>query len=49
MGLRRRTEERLTGADRVGHHKTNMLHDLEAGRHLEVDALAGAVSELVGL
>jgi 2-dehydropantoate 2-reductase len=45
-------EQRLEGAARVGEHKTSMLQDVEAGRPLEVDALAGAVVEighLVGL
>jgi 2-dehydropantoate 2-reductase len=39
-------EKRIAGAERVGHHKTSMLQDVEAGRPLETDALLGAVIEL---
>jgi 2-oxo-3-hexenedioate decarboxylase len=39
-------EQRISGAAKVGEHKTSMLQDLEAGRPLEVDAIAGAVVEL---
>lgn len=39
-------EQRLVGAAAVGHHKTSMLQDVEAGRPLEVDAIVGAVVEL---
>jgi 2-dehydropantoate 2-reductase len=39
-------ERRIRGAARVGGHKTSMLQDLEAGRQLEIDALAGSVVEL---
>jgi len=39
-------EQRLAGAARVGHHKTSMLQDVEAGRPIEVEAIAGAVVEL---
>src|SRR5256885_1420676 len=39
-------EQRLAGAERVGAHKTSMLQDVEAGRPLEIEALAGAVVEL---
>ena len=39
-------EKRIAGAERVGHHKTSMLQDVEAGRELEVDALLGSVIEL---
>ena len=39
-------DRRLTGADKVGDHKTSMLQDLEAGRPLEVDPIVGAVIEL---
>jgi 2-dehydropantoate 2-reductase len=39
-------ERRIAGAERVGQHKTSMLHDLEAGRVLETDALLGSVIEL---
>jgi 2-dehydropantoate 2-reductase len=38
--------QRMAGAERVGAHKTSMLQDLEAGRPLELDAIAGAVVEL---
>jgi len=30
----------------VGHHKTSMLQDLEAGRSAELEPLLGAVIEL---
>jgi 2-dehydropantoate 2-reductase len=42
-------EKRISGAEKVGHHKTSMLQDLEAGRPLEIDALLGAVIELARL
>ena len=35
-------EKRISGAERVGHHKTSMLQDVEAARTLEIDALLGA-------
>ncbi len=41
--------KRLDGAERVGHHKTSMLQDLEAGRELELDAIVGAVVELADI
>ncbi len=39
-------EKRIAGAERVGHHKTSMLQDVEAARTLEIDALLGSVVEL---
>jgi len=42
-------EKRIGGAERVGHHKTSMLQDVEAGRALETDALLGSVIELARL
>jgi 2-dehydropantoate 2-reductase len=39
-------EKRMDGAAEVGDHKTSMLQDLERGRHMEIDALLGAVIEL---
>lgn len=39
-------EKRVAGAESVGHHKTSMLQDVEAGRALEIDALLGSVVEL---
>ena len=39
-------EKRIAGAERVGHHKTSMLQDVEARRTLEIDALLGSVVEL---
>src|SRR5947199_1189646 len=39
-------EQRLDGAERVGHHKTSMLQDVEAGRPMELEAIVGAVVEL---
>ena len=41
-------EQRLTGAEKVGHHKTSMLQDVETGRPLELESLVGAVVELGG-
>jgi 2-dehydropantoate 2-reductase len=42
-------ERRLRGAGNVGHHKTSMLQDLEAGKELELDALVTAVVEIADL
>jgi 2-dehydropantoate 2-reductase len=42
-------EKRIAGAEKVGHHKTSMLQDVEAGRSLEIDALLGTVIELARL
>jgi 2-dehydropantoate 2-reductase len=42
-------EQRLTGAEKVGAHKTSMLQDVESGRPLEVGALVGAVVEIADL
>lgn len=42
-------ERRIAGAERVGNHKTSMLHDLETGRALETEALLGSVVELARL
>ncbi len=39
-------EQRLDGAERVGHHKTSMLQDVETGRPPELEAIVGAVVEL---
>ena len=39
-------EKRIAGAEKVGHHKTSMLQDVEAARTLEIDALLGSVVEL---
>ena len=39
-------EQRLEGAEKVGHHKTSMLQDVEAGRPMELEAIVGAVAEL---
>jgi len=42
-------EKRIAGAEKVGHHKTSMLQDVEATRTLEIDALLGSVVELARL
>jgi 2-dehydropantoate 2-reductase len=42
-------ERRLTGAERVGEHKTSTLMDLEAGKPLELGAIVTAVVELADL
>jgi 2-dehydropantoate 2-reductase len=39
-------EQRIAGAEKIGEHKTSMLQDLESGRPLELEAIAGAVVEL---
>jgi 2-dehydropantoate 2-reductase len=39
-------DKRIAGAEKVGHHKTSMLMDIEAGRGPEIDALVGSVIEL---
>jgi 2-dehydropantoate 2-reductase len=39
-------EQRLEGAEKVGHHKTSMLQDIEAGKPTELEAIAGAIIEL---
>jgi len=39
-------DQRIAGAEKVGEHKTSMLQDLEAGRPMELEPLAGAVVEL---
>ena len=39
-------ERRIAGAEKVGHHKTSMLQDVEAGRAPELEALLGSVAEL---
>ena len=44
--LRMTIDQRMAGAERVGHHKTSMLQDLETGRPLELESLVGVVLEL---
>ena len=39
-------EKRISGAEKVGKHKTSMLQDVEAGRAPEIDALVGSVVEI---
>jgi 2-dehydropantoate 2-reductase len=39
-------EQRLKGAEKVGHHKTSMLQDVETGRPPELESIVGAVVEL---
>ena len=39
-------DKRIDGAAAVGEHKTSMLQDLESGRPLELESIAGAVVEL---
>jgi 2-dehydropantoate 2-reductase len=38
--------QRLDGAEKVGHHRTSMLQDVETGRPPELEAIVGAVVEL---
>ncbi|HXE23829.1 MAG TPA: 2-dehydropantoate 2-reductase [Roseiarcus sp.] len=51
FGIRFRlsVEKRIAGAEGVGAHKTSMLHDIEQGRAIEIDALLGSVIELARL
>jgi len=42
-------EKRISGAEKVGDHKTSMLQDVEAARAIEIDALLGSVVELARL
>ena len=42
-------EQRLAITERLGDHKTSTLQDLEAGKRLELDAIATAVIELADL
>jgi 2-dehydropantoate 2-reductase len=46
IGFRVPLERRIAGAEKVGHHKTSMLQDVEAGRAPELEALLGSVVEL---
>lgn len=39
-------DQRIAGAEKVGHHKTSMLQDAEAGRPMELDSIVGVVVEL---
>lgn len=39
-------DRRIAGAAKVGKHRTSMLQDLEAGKHMEIDALVTAVQEM---
>jgi len=39
-------EQRIAGAEAVGEHKTSMLQDLELGRPMELECIAGALVEL---
>jgi 2-dehydropantoate 2-reductase len=46
--IEQRPEERHAVTRKLGAFKTSMLHDLEAGRPLEIDAMLGAVREIGG-
>jgi len=39
-------QQRLDGAEKVGHHKTSMLQDIESGRPVELEAIVGSIVEL---
>jgi 2-dehydropantoate 2-reductase len=41
-------ERRLEAGIAVGDHRTSMLHDLDAGKPLEIESLTGAVLEIAG-
>ena len=49
VGIRLSNERRITGAERVGKHKTSMLQDIEVGKALELEGLIGAVIEMAEL
>ena len=42
-------DSRIEGTKRVADHKTSILQDLQAGRYMEVDGIAGAVIEIARL
>ncbi len=46
MVVRELMAETEAGAGKAGAQKTSMLQDLEAGRPMELEAIAGAVVEL---
>jgi len=46
--IEQQPEERHAVTRKLGAFKTSMLHDVEAGRPLEIDALLGAVREIGG-
>lgn len=48
IGMPVALDQRFAGAAAVGEHKTSMLHDLENGKPLELDALVGSVIEVAG-
>ncbi|MEP7351865.1 MAG: 2-dehydropantoate 2-reductase [Acidobacteriota bacterium] len=39
-------DQRIAGAEAVGEHKTSMLQDVELGRPIELECIAGALVEL---
>lgn len=39
-------DQRIGGAEKVGHHKTSMLQDVESGKVMELEPIVGAVVEL---
>ena len=39
-------EERISGATKIGAHKSSMLQDLEAGRASELEPIVGSVVEM---
>ena len=41
-------DQRMAGAEKVGHHKTSMLQDMESGRPMELESVVGVVVELGG-
>lgn len=44
--IREEPEARLDMAERLGAFKTSMLQDVEAGRHIELDAIVAVVQEI---
>jgi 2-dehydropantoate 2-reductase len=46
ISFRLSIDERISGSERVGHHRTSTLLDVEAGRSVEIDVLIGALVEL---
>ncbi len=44
--MRLNIEQRIDGTEQVGHHKTSMLQDAEAGRELELEPIIGVFLDL---
>ncbi|MBL78145.1 MAG: 2-dehydropantoate 2-reductase [Acidimicrobiaceae bacterium] len=49
VNVRLSIEQRISGAQEVGDHKTSMLQDLESSQKMEIEPLVGAFLELASL